>query len=186
MKNNREVVHNGVVDNSTPKPSKMDFNLTDNIHVSKNTDKSTPDNKTFGNKTKNSSWVNLPKCEHTPLGEPLDMVYKNLLQNQIITLLDNSHPYDPQPWSTWWNENAYCEYHKNRGHKTNDCIKLCHKVRDLIDDGEIVVGGHNKNSDHKAFKEPFQHYDKGETSKQKNNNEVNYTYTNDDNIINMV
>ena len=32
---NREVVHDGVVDNITPKPAKVAFNLTDNIKASK-------------------------------------------------------------------------------------------------------------------------------------------------------
>lgn len=52
---NQEVVHNGVVDNITPKPSKVDFNLTDNIQMPKTTKKTTIDNKTFGNKAKNPS-----------------------------------------------------------------------------------------------------------------------------------
>ena len=61
-----------------------------------------------------------------------------------------------------------------------------HKIQDLIDDGDIVVDGHNKNADHKAFKEPFPTYDKGESSKSKPYHKVNYTYSNDDNVINMV
>ena len=32
---NREVVHDGVVDNITPKPEKVAFNLTDNLKASK-------------------------------------------------------------------------------------------------------------------------------------------------------
>ena len=48
------------------------------------------------------------------------------------------------------------------------------------------MDGHNKNIDHKAFKEPFPSYDKGESSKSKPNNKVNYTYSNNDNVINMV
>lgn len=61
-----------------------------------------------------------------------------------------------------------------------------HKVQDLIKDGDIVVDGHNKNIDHKDFKEPFPSYEKGEKSKQKPHNKVNYTYSNDDDVINMV
>lgn len=33
----------------------------------------------------------------------------------------------------------------------------------MIDDGEIVVDKHNKNSNHIAFKEPFPSYEKGES-----------------------
>lgn len=64
---------------------------------------------------------------------------------------------------------------------------MCHKIQDLINDGDIVVDWHNNNLDHKAFKEPFQSYEKGEISKEKPNNKVNYTYyDNDDEIVHMV
>ena len=56
----------------------------------------------------------------------------------------------------------------------------------MIDDGDIVVDGHNKNFDHKASKDPFLAYEKGESSKPKPNNKLNYPYSNDDNVINMV
>ena len=48
------------------------------------------------------------------------------------------------------------------------------------------MDGHKKNTDHKAFKEPFPSYYKGESSKSKLHNKVNYTYSNDDNVITMV
>ena len=120
------------------------------------------------------------------MGEPLDVVYKTLLQNKLISPLDNTRPYDPQPRPPWWNETLYYEHHQNKGQKTLNCVNLHHKIQDLIDDGDLVVDGHNKNSDHKAFKEPFPTYDKGESSKSKPHQKVNYTYSNDDNVINMV
>ena len=61
MNKNQEVVHDGVVDNITPKPAKETFNLIDNLKVSKNVEKPPSDNKTFGKKPKNSSWVTCPK-----------------------------------------------------------------------------------------------------------------------------
>ena len=101
--------------------------------------------------------------------------------------MDNSRSYDPQPRPPWWNEIAFCEYHQNKGHKTSNCINLCHKVQDLIDDGDIFVDEHNKNLDHKVFKEPFPQYEKWEILTQKPNNKVNYTYSNnDDEIVHMV
>ena len=86
--------------------------------------------------------------------------------------MDNTQPYDPQPRPPWWNETSYCEYHQNKGHKIVNCINLRHKIQDLIDDGDIVVDGHNKNVDHKAFKEPFLTYDKGESSKAQTHHKV--------------
>lgn len=62
-----------------------------------------------------------------------------------------------------------------------------HKVQDLIDSGDIVVDSHNKNLDHQAFKDPFPPHEKGESSNAKNTNaKVNYTYTNDENVIGMI
>lgn len=115
------------------------------------------------------------------------MVFKTLLKNKILTPLDNTNPYDPQPRPNWWNESTYYEYHQNKGHKTSSCIQLRHKVQDLIDNGDIVVDGHNKNLDHQAFKDLFPTHNKGESSGAKNSNaKVNFTYTVDNNVINMI
>ena len=66
--------------------------------------------------------------------------------------MDNPHPYDPQPCPPWWNETSFCDYHQKKGHKTINFINLSHKIQDMIDNGDLVVDRHNKNSDHKAFK----------------------------------
>ena len=113
------------------------------------------------------------------------MVFKNLLNNQIHTPLDNLHPYDPRP--SWWNKFAYYDYHQNKGHQTTNYIQLWHKIQNLIDSGEVVVGNHNKNLDHQAFKDPFPPHEKGESSNTKNvHSKVNYTYVVNHNIIHMV
>ncbi len=69
-----------------------------------------------------------------------------------------------------------------KGHKTKNCIKLHHKVQDIIEDSDIIVDVHDKNIDHKAFKEPFPSYEKGEKSKKKSHNKINYTHSIDDTI----
>ena len=140
---NIKVVHNGVVDKITPKLAKAVFNLIDNLKAFKNFNKSPRNNKMLGNKLKNTSWVSCPIWEYTPLGETLDVVYKTLLQNKLISPLDNSWPYDPQPWPPWWNKTSFYKYHQNKGHKTSNYINLYHKIQDLIDDGDIVLDGHN-------------------------------------------
>ena len=58
---NLDVVHDGVIDNITAKPTKASFNPTKNIKASKNIDKPPPNNKTFKNKLRNSSWAMFPK-----------------------------------------------------------------------------------------------------------------------------
>ena len=67
------------------------------------------------------------------------------------------------------------------------CIQLQHKFQNLIDNGDVIVGNHNKNSNHQAFKDPFPPHKKGESSNTKNMHaKVNYTYVVNDNIIHMV
>ena len=66
-------------------------------------------------------------------------------------------------------------------------IQLWHKIQNLIDSGEVIVGNYNKNSEHQAFKDPFPPHEKGEYSTTKNaHTKVNYTYNVNDNVINMV
>ena len=124
---NQELVHDGVVHNITPKPTKVAFNLTDNLKASKQVEKPPSDKQTSRNRLRNS-WATHPKREFTPLEEPLDVVYKTLLQNKLISPLDNPRPYNLQPQPPWWNETSYYEYHQNKGHKTVNCINLCHKI----------------------------------------------------------
>ena len=50
-----EVVHDGVIDNITPKLAKVAFNLIYNLKASKNVEKYPPDIKMFGSKPNNSS-----------------------------------------------------------------------------------------------------------------------------------
>ena len=90
-------MHDRVVDNITPIPSKVAFNLTNNIKASKNVEKPPSNNMTSKNKLRNSFSATHPKQEFTPFGEPLDVVYKTLLQKKKNSPLDNSRPYDPKP-----------------------------------------------------------------------------------------
>jgi hypothetical protein len=77
----------------TPKLAKVAFNLIDGLNVAKNAEKPPPDNKTSGKKPRNS-WASHPKWVFTPLGEPLDVVYKTLPQHKLISPMDNPRPYD--------------------------------------------------------------------------------------------
>ena len=57
---NREVVHDGVVDNITPKPTKATFNLTDGLKAAKQAEKPPPDKQVSRNRSRNS-WAMRPK-----------------------------------------------------------------------------------------------------------------------------
>ena len=82
---------------------------------------------------------------------------------------------------------VYYDFHQNKGNKTASYIQLQHKIQNLIDKNDVVVGNHNFFLDHQAFKDPFPPHEKGEASKAKNaHTKVNYTYAINDNVINMV
>ena len=125
---NRDVVNDGVIDNLTAKPPRSVFNLTTSLQAAKATEQATAGNKQTSNYSRSKPWALRPKREYTPLGEPLDVVFKTLVKNKIITPLENPRPYDPHPRPSWWNESAYCEYHRNKGHQTASCIQLRHKI----------------------------------------------------------
>ena len=90
---NWEVVHDGVVDDITPKLAKVAFNLTDTLKASKQAEKPPSDKQVSRSRPRNS-WATCPKREYTPLGEPLDVVYKALLQIKLISPLDNTWTYN--------------------------------------------------------------------------------------------
>ena len=62
-------------------------------------------------------------------------------------------------------------------------------IQDLIDSGTMFTNGLVENSNHKAFKTSLPDYDKGESSqvdKKNHGAKIYYTYTTNDNVINMV
>ena len=97
----------------------------------------------------------------TPLRDSYEIILKTLLAHGIITLPNNSRPYDPAVKPPWWRDDDYCNYHRNKGHTTDNFFKLKDIIQDLIKDGKIGVDGLIKNSDHKAFKEPLPKYNQG-------------------------
>ena len=150
-----------VVHSVTVKPQKVVFNLTTSMQEAKATKQVIVDIEPPSNYSKRKPWDPRSKPKYTPLGKPLDVVYKTLLLNQICAPLDNSQPYDPQPRPSWWNESAYYDYHRNKGHKTMSCIQLWHKIQKLINNGDVIVGNHNKNYAHQVFKYLFPPHEKG-------------------------
>ena len=76
-----------------------------------------------------------PKYNFTPLWDSYDVVLKTLVTKKIITLLEISRHYELEEW----NNDHYYDYHRNKGHKTKNCIELKHKVQDIINDGIVYV-----------------------------------------------
>ncbi len=121
------------------------------------------------------------------MAESYETVLKTLNANNLITLLDNSRPYDPPVKPSWWKEDHVCSYHRSKGHSTKNCFKLKDVIQDLIDKCKVIIDGLTKNADHKAFKQPLPEYDSGGTSKaNKKNHAANISYAYADNVIGML
>lgn len=92
--------------------------------------------------------------------------------------------FEPQVKPPWWNDTHHCEYHRRKGHRSNDCLRLKNLVQDLLDKGDITVDGHKTNDDHVAFRNPLLNYDKGaSSSSNKKGPHINHVYNN---IINHI
>ena len=89
------------------------------------------------------------------MAKSYEIVLKTLIANNLITLLNNSQPYDPPVKPSWWREDHVCSHHKSKGHSTENCFKLKDVIQDLIDECKVSTDGLTKNADHKAFKQPF-------------------------------
>lgn len=63
--------------------------------------------------------------------------YKKLLEKGAIKPLEPRELAKELPASH--NPNVYCAYHQMPGHHTNNCIRLRHKIQDLIDNGTLPI-----------------------------------------------
>lgn len=170
------MVNDGVIESFNDKHKTWIFNISNSLQVTKNNmnKNNTSTLRNNNGSKKDKSWISKSKCDFTPLGEPLDIWLKTLLDNKINMLLE-SRPWETQIKKRWWNDNHYSKFHRNKGHKTNEYMKHKHIIQDLIDNDKIKVYGHQSNNDHNEFKEPWPRYEKGESSDFKGN-EINYAY----------
>ena len=167
-------------DTSSNKFSLRDYLPSYNVE-SKPSEKKLQTPKETRNIFEEKPWEPKPKhdFDFTPLGRSYESTLEELLQRKLIVL--------PKVTSEGLSFiSNYCAYHRHNRHETSDCMELKNQIQDLIDDGDLVVDVRNMNADHKDFKEPFPTYDKGESSKTQTHHKVNYTYSNDDNVINMI
>lgn len=82
---------------------------------------------------------NTIKLECTPLGKPIESMLNKLVHAKLINLLESLNRGEPSFKLSWYDDNAYCEYHSTKGHDMLDCIKLKNLIQDLIDQREITV-----------------------------------------------
>ena len=121
-----------------------------------------------------------PKRNFTPLSEPLSEILKKLCDNGMITLPDIKPENPNAKGSKWYKENEFCAYHRQKGHNTNKCRTLQHKIQDLIDSRKIDVDNPvvPSNQNLGIYQNPL-------PTHQANNvatipNQMNYTWNNKD------
>ena len=80
---------------------------------------------------------NKPFRNFTPLGEPLSVVFERLQASGLVYPVEGRIP-DPLPRS--FDPTKTCAYHSGvKGHSTDRCYALKHKVEDLIEAKQITV-----------------------------------------------
>ena len=78
--------------------------------------------------------VNAPR-EFVELNVPMSEMLKEL---QLLGLLQPLEPKPlPNPLPASFNLQAYCNFHRVKGHYTDKCRTLRHEIQDLIDQGKI-------------------------------------------------
>lgn len=65
-----------------------------------------------------------------------------LVQKNLITINDRENYEEPNFKPPWYNKNDKCEFHKIKGHTTNNCMRLKNIVQDLIKKGELDIEPH--------------------------------------------
>lgn len=125
-------MNDGVVEDKNLKATP--FNLSSGSIQNFNQTTKTPFNNN-NNNLFNNQGTNKPRPffnsnqrkKFTPMGEPLENSLRTLVSNKLL-ILSNSSPYEPKFKPSWWNDAHHCEYHRNKGHKTNESMKLKHMV----------------------------------------------------------
>lgn len=92
-----------------------------------------------------------PRRKFTPLGESQESALRKLLANNEISLPPTSD-YEPIVKPPYWKDTDYCEYHRGRGHTTNNCICLKNIIQDILDQNQGGTQQHTSNESHVAYR----------------------------------
>lgn len=77
-----------------------------------------------------------------------------LVNKNLSKINDKENYKEPNFKPPWYNENDQCEFHKIKGHTTNNCMRLKNIVQDLIKKGEVDIEHWPKNKDLNIYKDP--------------------------------
>jgi hypothetical protein len=80
---------------------------------------------------------NAPRAKRnfTPLGMTLTEAFERLVASGHLAPIGPTTAPPPEFRRPGWNPDANCEFHRGRGHTTENCWKLKHTIQDLIDAG---------------------------------------------------
>lgn len=89
---------------------------------------------------------------------------KKLVEENLITLPNFEHYQGPQEKPSWYNKCDLCDFHKIKGHKTTNCMKLKNIIQDLIESNTISIEVLVGNQDLKIYKTPLPNHNKTNNS----------------------
>ncbi|XP_012068483.1 uncharacterized protein LOC105631094 [Jatropha curcas] len=80
--------------------------------------------------------TNVPQRRFSNFGTSLSSMFEKVKAAGLLRLLAPRPPPIILPKN--FNQNAYCHFHKSKGHTTNNCLQLKHKIQGLIDNGKVT------------------------------------------------
>ncbi|GLJ19066.1 hypothetical protein SUGI_0342280 [Cryptomeria japonica] len=77
--------------------------------------------------------------KYTPLNESLHSIMNKLLEQNVLTLPPIRQIDPAKITSPYFDNKAFCHFHRQPGHDTEKCFSLKGKIQDLIDNNTIFV-----------------------------------------------
>ena len=86
-------------------------------------------------KTTSSEVIPARGRRFSKFGRPLSEVFKELKMKGLLNPLEPRPLPNPVPY--YLNQNLYCHFHQQKGHDTDNCVRLQHEIQNLIDSHKI-------------------------------------------------
>ncbi|KAL9225010.1 hypothetical protein vseg_000982 [Gypsophila vaccaria] len=87
--------------------------------------------------TPSSSFGPKKKREFAPLYMTHTEAFNRLVEKGLLKLIGPTADSPVENRSKWWDENAYCQFHRGKGHDNKKCLRLKHVIQDIIDAGDL-------------------------------------------------
>lgn len=80
-----------------------------------------------------------PPRTFLPIGMTYEQAFDRLTAKGALAPIGPTPDPSDDKKSRNWNPNAYCKFHQGRGHTTENCIVLKHRIQDMVEDGRLPV-----------------------------------------------